>query len=294
MSKISLSGTGVALITPFKNLAIDFMDLKKVINHVINGGVDYLVGLGSTGEAALLNSREQKEVLDFIIEENGGRKPILAGNFTGNNTKELVERIKSYDFGGINALLISSPAYVKPSQKGIIDHYHSIADVSPIPIVLYNVPGRTSSNMHWETTTTLSQHENIIGIKEASGDMSQCEKIIANKQEGFYVTSGDDITALAMTGIGGDGVISVIANALPEIFSSMIRQAIIGNYDAARKLNHKTFALHHYLYNEGNPSGIKAACNVLGLCEKEVRLPLTSVTNQNYRAIKETLSIILG
>jgi 4-hydroxy-tetrahydrodipicolinate synthase len=287
-------GTGVAIITPFKNTKIDFDSLGKMVNHVINGGVQYIVILGSTGEAATLNYGEQKEVLDFVIKENKNRVPLVAGNFAAINTTEVVDRVSNYNFKGLDAILISSPAYVKPSQEGIYQHYIKIADASPVPVILYNVPSRTSSNMEWNTVVRLAKdHKNIIGIKEASGNMSQCTKILSNKPAGFFVTSGDDESALALTALGGDGVISVIANALPSQFSKMIQYGLEGDLKNANLLNQKTFGLHEYLYKEGNPTGIKAACALQNLCSKEVRLPLVALTPETELKMKAELSKII-
>jgi 4-hydroxy-tetrahydrodipicolinate synthase len=282
-------GTGVAIITPFKSYKIDYKSLEKMVNHVIEGGVTYIVVLGSTGEAATLSYKEQEEVLALVKTISREKVPLVAGNFAGINTAEIVERVKSFDFEGYDALLVSSPAYVKPSQEGIYRHYIEIAEVSPVPIILYNVPGRTSSNIEWQTAVKLASHPNIIGIKEASGNISQCTKIIANKPNSFFVTSGDDESALALTAIGGCGVISVIANALPDQFSKMINYSLEGNQKEANKLNNHTFGLHEYLYKEGNPVGIKAACEILGLCTKEVRLPLVSLSDNVYEKLKLSL-----
>lgn len=287
-------GTGVAIITPFRNNAIDYPALGNIIDYVINGGVNYIVALGSTGETATLNDAEAREILDFCIEKINNRVPLVAGNFGGNDTKELVKKIKEYQFDGVSAMLSSSPAYIKPSQEGIFRHYAAMADVSPIPIILYNVPGRTRSNMEWETTVRLAEHSRtFIGIKEASGDLIQTTRIIKNKPEHFIVTSGDDEVALPMTAAGGDGVISVMANALPKAFSQMINFALDQDYYAARELNFKTYDLHKWLYVEGNPVGIKSAMEILGYCTNEVRLPLAPLSAGNYTKLKEELESIM-
>ncbi|MBK8628180.1 MAG: 4-hydroxy-tetrahydrodipicolinate synthase [Saprospiraceae bacterium] len=288
-------GTGVAIITPFKNNEIDYPAFANIIEYVINGGVNYIVALGSTGETATLNETEARAVLDFCIEKIKNRVPLVAGNFGGNDTKELVKKIKEYNFDGISAILSSSPAYIKPSQEGIFRHYVSIADVCPIPLILYNVPGRTRSNMEWETTVRLAEYSPIIiGIKEASGDLIQTTRIIKNKPDHFIVTSGDDEVALAMTAVGGDGVISVMANALPKAFSQMINFALDQDYYAARELNFKTYDLHKWLYIEGNPVGIKSAMEVLGFCTNEVRLPLAPLSLSNYERLKLELESTLA
>ncbi|MBK8548063.1 MAG: 4-hydroxy-tetrahydrodipicolinate synthase [Saprospiraceae bacterium] len=283
-------GTGVAIVTPFKNNEIDFPALARVIEHVISGGVQYIVVLGSTGETATLNETEARQVLDFCLEKINNRVPVVAGNFGGNDTKELVSKIKNYNFSGVSAILSSSPAYVKPSQEGIFRHYQAVSDVSPVPVILYNVPGRTRSNMEWTTTVRLAEYsKNIIGIKEASGDLIQTTRIIKNKPADFIVTSGDDEVALPMVCIGGDGVISVMANALPTPFSAMISAALQNNYERARTLNFATYDLHHWLYIEGNPVGIKSALEILGFCSNEVRLPLSPLSSENYSKLSEVL-----
>lgn len=288
-----LRGTGVAIVTPFSAGKIDFTGLEKVINHVINGGVDYIVALGSTGEAAVLNLDEQVDILTFCKNLIADRVPLIAGNFAGNDTNALVSRIKEYDFEGISAILSASPAYVKPTQEGIFLHYSHIAANCPVPIILYNVPGRTRSNIEWYTTIRLANDfENIIAIKEASADLSQITKIIKNKPEDFLVISGDDETALATVAIGGDGVISVIANALPKTFSGMISSALKSDYKTATELNLACFDLHHWLYKEGNPAGIKAALKALNICSDEVRLPLTALSSSSYAELTKILTLI--
>ena len=287
-------GTGVALITPFKNNQVDFDALEKIINHIIDGGVDYLVILGSTGETATLNHEEAKSVLDFAISVNNARLPIVAGNFTGNNTNEVVKRIDEYDFTGVDALLSSSPGYVKPSQEGIFLHYMEMAKFSPVPIIIYNVPGRTQSNITWQTTVRLANASpKFIGIKEATGDLIQTTRIIKNKPADFIVTSGDDEVALPMVAVGGQGGISVIGNALPSQFSSLIRAALNDEYNEARRLNNQIYDLHKWLYIEGNPVGIKSAMSIMGFCTNEVRLPLASMSLENMKELEKVLKRIL-
>jgi 4-hydroxy-tetrahydrodipicolinate synthase len=288
-------GTGVAIITPFRNNEIDFDALGNIIEHVIAGGVDYIVALGSTGETATLNEYEARQILDYCIEKIDQRVPLVAGNFGWNDTKELVKKISTYNFEGISAILSSSPAYIKPSQEGIFRHYAAVAEVCPVPVILYNVPGRTRSNMEWETTVRLAEHSRtFIGIKEASGDLIQTTRILKNKPDHFIITSGDDEVALAMTAVGGDGVISVMANALPRQFSDMIRYALAQDYASARKLNFATYDLHKWLYIEGNPVGIKSAMEILGFCTNEVRLPLAPLSPDNYHRLRQELDKILS
>lgn len=286
-------GTGVAIITPFKDYEIDYPAFGRIIDYVIQGGVNYIVALGSTGEAATLSADEERAVLDFCIKHVDNRVPLVAGNFGGNNTRALEDKLKAYDFEGISAILSASPAYSKPTQEGIFQHYKAMADVSPVPIILYNVPGRTASNMSWQTTVRLAEYsERFVGIKEASGDLVQTINIIKHKPEHFIVTSGDDLVALPMALIGCDGVISVIANALPRAFSQMMNFALDRDVYAANELNMKTYDLHHWLYIEGNPVGVKATMEALGHCTREVRLPLSPMTDANYEKLKGSLAII--
>jgi 4-hydroxy-tetrahydrodipicolinate synthase len=283
-------GTGVAIITPFKNREIDFDAMSKIIDHIIEGKAEYIVALGSTGETATLDEKESRLVLDHVIEKVNKRVPIVAGNFGSNNTKDVCRYIKDFDFTGIDAILSSSPAYVKPSQEGIYQHYLSMAEVCPVDIILYNVPGRTRSNIEWETTVRLAEADRkFIGIKEASGDLIQATRIIKNRPSNFFVTSGDDEVALPMIACGGEGVISVMANAFPQSFSSMIRAALAEDYVQARKLNFQTYDLHKWLYVEGNPVGIKSAMEILGYCTNEVRLPLARMSSGNYEGLKKAV-----
>jgi len=287
-------GTGVALVTPFKKGKVDFDAIKRIIDHVIDGGVEYLVMLGSTGETATLTGEEARAILDLAIAHNSGRVPLVAGNFAGNNTLQVARQIADFDFTGIDAILSSSPAYVKPSQEGIYRHYMALEEVSPVPIIIYNVPGRTGSNLTWNTTVRLAEASpKFIGIKEATGDLIQTTRIIKNKPEDFFVTSGDDEVALPMVSVGGHGGISVIGNALPAQFSDLIRSALAGDYDVAKSLNEKIYNLHHWLYIEGNPVGIKTAMEILGFCTNEVRLPLHPMSRENYRLLEKALRAIV-
>lgn len=286
------SGLGVALVTPFNDEHdIDFPQLSKLVDHVIDGGVDYLVVLGSTGEADLLSLDEKRAVLDFVIKHNDGRKPIMAGCFGWNNTKVLCEYIESFDFTGIDAILSSCPAYIKPTQEGIYQHYMAMADVSPVPIMLYNVPGRTVSNMAWDTTTRLClSTDKFIGIKEASGDMIKASHIIYHRSRtDFVVTSGDDETALPMMGAGGDGVISVIANVYPRQMKSLVDAALAEDIATAKHYNRLLYPMHRHLYAEGNPTGIKAALKHKGIGNGKLRLPLLSMSKHNEAKLKTVM-----
>lgn len=289
------SGTGVALITPFTNGKVDFPALKKIVAHTLAGGVDFLVALGTTGEDATLSQEESVQVLKFIIKENSGKVPIVAGMFGGNNTAALVEKIGAFDFEGVDAIMSSSPAYVKPNQEGIFQHYMALAAVSPVPIIIYNVPGRTASNITAATAVRLANaSKKFIAIKDAGGSIEQGTKIIKDKPEGFLLLSGDDENALALVGCGSDGVISVIANAYPKEFATMIRSALNGDYTTAQQLNLLLLDVHHYLYVEGNPVGIKAAMEVLGFCNSEVRAPLAQMSAANYDGLKAEMAKVIG
>ncbi len=286
-------GTGIALVTPFlEDGSIDFDSLKKLIEHDIKGGVEYLVSLGTTGETATLNKEEKLQVLRFTAEVVDGRVPLVAG-FGGNDTRELLESIKAFDFKGYDGLLSASPYYSKPTQEGIYQHYKAVAYASPVPVILYNVPGRTSSNVTAETTLRLARdHKNIIAIKEASGNFDQVMQIIKNKPDGFLVISGDDLITLPLIGCGADGVISVIGNAMPADFSEMVRLALKNDFVAARKLHYKLTDLTNLLFVEGNPGGVKATLQHLGICTDQVRLPLWRISDGLKAKLKQELDTI--
>lgn len=291
MKQHKLSGTGVAIITPFQGYEIDYPALGRQIDHVINGGVDYIVSLGTTGEAVTLSQAECRAVFDYTIKKVNGRVPLVAGLFGSNYTEKLVRAIQEYDFTGFDAIMSSSPAYNKPPQEGIYQHYMAMARVSPLPIIIYNVPSRTGSNVSPETVLRLAHaSEKFIGVKEASGDLTQGMKIIKDRPKDFLVLSGDDPTALSLMANGGDGVISVIANAFPEHFSSMTRAALNGDYTTAAKLNLDLLDIHPLLYVEGNPTGIKAALEIKGLCTKDVRIPMVPLSPSNYEALATELA----
>lgn len=275
----------MALITPFSaDMSIDWESLERCIEHVITGGVEYIVSLGTTGEAITLTSRECQQVFDFTVDKSKGRVPVVAGWFGANSTMHLLERLKNVDLRRADAILASSPAYNKPSQEGIFRHYMEVAKASPVPIILYNVPSRTSSNVAPETFVRLSHgSEKFVGVKEASGNLVQAQYIIKHRaSEDFLVLSGDDQITLGMVACGGDGVISVIANSHPAEFSEMVRAGLKGDLAKARQLNDLLHDIHPLLYCEGNPVGIKAAMNILGLCQNELRLPLVPMGKSNY------------
>lgn len=290
-----LSGTGVALVTPFKNGKLDWDGLERVIEHVIAGGVEFLVSLGTTGESVTCSDDEQRQILDFTIKINRGRLPLVAGVFGGNNTAAVVEKINGFNFEGIDALLSSNPAYNKPGQEGIYQHYMALADASPRPIIIYNVPSRTSSNMTAETTLRLAHaSEKFIAVKEASDDIYQVMKIIKGRPEGFLVLSGDDFITLPLIACGGDGVISVIANTVPRPFTDMVRAACRNDMPTAQNLNMQLLELYKLLFLEGNPVGVKAAMELQGICNREVRLPLVPMSETGIHLLMAELEKVTG
>lgn len=288
-------GTGVALVTPFKEGRVDWDSLEKIIEHVIEGGVEFLVSLGTTGESVTTSEEEQRQILDFTIRVNRGRLPVVAGVFGGNNTAELVRKMHGFHFEGIDALLCSNPAYNKPSQEGIFQHYMALAEASPLPIIIYNVPSRTASNMTAETTLRLAHaSDKFLGIKEASDDIYQITKIIKGKPANFLVLSGDDFITLPLIASGGDGVISVIANTTPRPFTDMVRAALRFDMPQAQKLNLRLLDLYRLLFTEGNPAGVKAALEVQGLCSRDTRLPLVPMSEGGQQLIRAELAKIQG
>ncbi len=271
-------GTGVALITPFKDdLTVDVEALKDLVNFQIENGIDYMVVLGTTGESATLTSKEKQLVIDTVVSENNGRIPLVLG-IGGNNTAKVSEEVKSTDLSAFDAVLSVSPYYNKPSQEGIFQHYKAVAAASPKPIIMYNVPGRTGSNMLPETVKRLAQVDNIIGIKEAAGDIVQAMKIIDAVPEGFLVISGDDMITLPMVLAGGHGVISVIAQGLPAEFSKMVKLGLERKVDEAYKLHYKVAPSIDLIFAEGNPVGIKALLKKRGIVKNNLRLPLVAST----------------
>ncbi|MEE9460214.1 MAG: 4-hydroxy-tetrahydrodipicolinate synthase [Bacteroidales bacterium] len=293
MKKSTFTGTGVALVTPFKkDDSIDFRALANVIEHVIKNGVEYLVALGTTGETPVLSDKEQGEVIKHVMKVNGGRLPLVVG-MGGNHTRQQIERIKNTNFDGIAAILTASPYYSKPNQKGIYNHYMAIAGASPVPVIIYNVPSRTGSNISAETTLKLAAEcENFAGIKEASGNMVQIMKIAKDKPAGFDLISGDDALTLPMISTGGCGVISVIGNAFPRQFSEMVRLALDNRWDEARSIHYSLLEIIDQLFIEGSPAGVKAALNILNICENQVRLPLTTVSRTTYGRLTELIRSI--
>ena len=285
-----LKGTGVAMVTPFRNDdSIDFNALEKLTRHLVKGGVEFLVVMGTTGENPTLSVQEQEAVLNHIADVSEKKLPIVFG-IGGNNTQAVINRIKNTDFTNIDAILSAAPYYNKPTQKGLYIHYKNIAGVSPVPVILYNVPGRTSVNISAETTIKLANDfENIIAVKEASGNLNQVMQILKNKPKDFTVLSGDDTYTLPYISLGMKGVISVTANAYPKQFSDMVRAALKHDIKTAQKLHYKLLDFTEALFSEGNPGGIKAALEILGICKKYVRLPLASVSRKTYNHIEDLM-----
>lgn len=282
-------GTGVALVTPFNaDGSVDFDGLKNLINHLIDGKVEYLVSLGTTGEASTLDKHEKKKIWDFTAEVNNGRLPLVAG-LGGNNTAELVAQISAFEASGYDAILSASPYYNKPTQEGIYQHYKAVSEASALPVLLYNVPGRTGSNVSAETTCRLAtDFKNIIATKEASANFDQFNQILRDKPEDFMLISGDDPAALPMIAMGAVGVISVIGNALPSQLSDMIRLCLSSRFNDAVPLHLQMIEFTRLMFAEGNPGGVKAALKHLGVCGDTVRLPLVGVSaSLEQQIIKE-------
>ena len=267
-------GTGVALATPFhENLEVDFAGLNRLVDHVVNGGADYLVVMGTTGESPTLKPKEKLDVLSAVVERVDSRVPIVYG-VGGNDTHALVEHLSKLDTTHIDAVLSANPYYNKPVQRGIVYHYQRAADVSKVPLVLYNVPGRTASNLLAETTLELAEHENIIGTKEASGDLIQCAQIAAHKPEDFLLISGDDMLTVPMISVGAKGVISVMANFIPDKFTEMVNVGLNSKFEEANEIYYRLLSLNQLLMKEGNPTGLKYALKVANICEPHLRPPL--------------------
>jgi 4-hydroxy-tetrahydrodipicolinate synthase len=286
-----LRGTGVALITPFtKDNRIDFNALGKVIDAMIDGGVEYLVSLGTTGETPVLNNTEKIEILNFTYDRVAARLPIVVG-IGGNDTADLIHDLTHFPLEKATAILSASPYYNKPSQEGIYQHYKMVAAAATKPVILYNVPGRTGRNMTAATTLRLANEvENIIGIKEASGDMSQCMQILRDKPQDFLVVSGDDALALPQMACGMEGVISVAANAYPKEFGNMIRACLLQNYKAAKQINDQLIEAYDLMFVENNPAGVKAFMVEQGLIDNYLRMPNVPLSNIVHQQIKQFLA----
>ena len=290
MVQSKIKGVGVALITPFDNYKVDYDALARMVEHVINGGVDYIVALGSTAETATLSLKERHEVLRFIVEHVAGRVPIVAG-MGSNDTHALVEQLRTFDLSGTVAILSVVPFYNKPSQEGIYRHFMAVAEASPVPVIIYNVPGRTGVNMTAETTLRLAHAtEKIVAVKEASGNIEQMQHIIDARPANFLVLSGDDGLTVELIKRGGEGVISVAANAFIKDFSNCIHTAMNGDIEAAEREMERLTAPINLLFKEGNPTGVKAMCAAMGLTRDEVRQPLVEATKELMAEIKSAIA----
>ncbi len=287
-----IKGTGVALVTPFKSdKSIDYESLQKLVDFVINNGVDYLVVMGTTAENPTLNSIEKQSIIKFIIKKNNKRVPVVLG-VGGYDTNVVIENIKQVNVKEIDAILSVSPYYNKPNQTGLYEHFAAIAKNSPLPIILYNVPGRTGVNISASTTLKLAKNfKNIIAIKEASGNMEQIMEIIEKKTIGFEVISGDDGLTLPLISVGAIGVISVVANALPKDFSSMVNLALSGKFNEAKDIHYKLLEFTRLIFAEGSPAGVKCALKKLGIIENYLRLPLVPVSNELSLKIIQNINI---
>ena len=283
-------GLGIALVTPFKSDgSVDYEALKRLLDYQIKNGADFLCILATTGETPTLTADEKKQIKDLVIERVGGRLPILIG-CGGNNTAAVVEELKTGDFAGIDGVLSVCPFYNKPSQEGLYQHFKAIAEATKLPVVLYNVPGRTGVNMTAQTTVRLANDcPNIVAIKEAAGNLEQVDEIIKNKPDSFDVISGDDALTFPMVACGAVGVISVIGNALPKEFSRMLRLEMKGEFESARKIHHKFTDLFNLLFVDGNPAGVKAMLNEMGMIENVLRLPLVPTRLTTMQRISECL-----
>jgi 4-hydroxy-tetrahydrodipicolinate synthase len=283
-------GTGVAIVTPFKNdSSIDFSALGRVVNHVIKGGINYIVVLGTTGESVTLSKDEKKAVVCYIKEAIDGRIPLVVG-IGGNNTQEVINQVRNTDLTGVDGILSVAPYYNKPNQRGLFQHFKAIATSSPVPVILYNVPGRTCSNIAADTCIQLAHDcENIVAIKEASGDMEQIMKIIKGKPENFSVISGNDMDTLPIIALGGAGVISVLGNAFPAECSEMVNHSLKFNFKAAREIQFRFLEMTELLFTDGNPAGVKAILSIMNLCQNNLRLPLVAVNKPIYSRIQKAI-----
>lgn len=289
--KNKLSGLGVAMITPFQNDGkIDYKGLEKLTNYLIQGEVDYLVVQGTTGENVTLSEEEKQDVLQFVVEVNKGRKPIVYG-VGGNNTASIVKKLSTLNTAGVDAILSVSPYYNKPTQEGIFQHFQAVCEASPLPVILYNVPGRTGSNMQVSTTIRIAQKcPNAVAIKEASGDVMQIMQVVREAPESFLVISGDDGITLPLLAAGCRGVISVIGNAFPREFSSLVHHALNGDFNKALPIHHRLFDLYSALFTEGNPAGVKEVLHFLNVCSNHTRLPLVPVSEKHSQFLYKILA----
>jgi len=287
--RTKLRGTGVAIITPFKrDFSVDYTALEKLIDFIIDNGVEYIVTLGTTGESPTINKEEKISIINFTYEKVNGRVPVVVG-VGGNNTQEAVADLKHFPLREATAILSVSPYYSKPSQEGLYLHYKAIAEAAPQPVILYNVPGRTGRNLAAETVLRLAELPNIAGIKEAGGDMMQCMQILKYRPDDFLVSSGDDALGFPQIACGMDGVISVIANCMPQEFSGMVRATLDGRLSEAKAINDTLLEAYQLLFVENNPAGVKSFLTHLGLIENVLRLPVTPVSEALHQKIRQFL-----
>jgi 4-hydroxy-tetrahydrodipicolinate synthase len=283
-------GTGVAIVTPFKNdSSIDFAALGRVVNHVINGGVNYIVVMGTTGESVTLTKDEKKAIISYVAEVTAERVPLVVG-IGGNSTQEVINCVRHTNLEGIDGILSVAPYYNKPNQRGLFQHFKAVATCSPVPVIMYNVPGRTCSNISSDTCLELAHEcENIVAVKEASGDMAQIMRIIKGKPDNFSVISGDDMMTIPIIACGGSGIISVLANAYPAATTELVSNALKNNYKAARELQFRYLEMIDLLFIDGNPSGVKAILNIMNICQNNLRLPLVPVNRTIYTRIQKAI-----
>ena len=280
-------GLGVAMVTPFEaDGSVDEVSLRRLSQHLINGGADYLVVMGTTGENPTINANEQARILDIVQEENQGNKPIVFG-IGGNHTAAVCKRLKETKLEGVDGILSVSPYYNKPNQEGIFQHYRQISDQSPLPVIMYNVPGRTGSVVSAETSLKISELSNIVATKEASGDMGIVMEILRNKSDDFLVVSGDDDLTLPYISAGMEGVISVIGNAYPREYGQMVHKALSGEYEQARALHYKLLPMIRAIFMDGNPGGVKYLLSKMGICKNEFRLPVWPANDATCKAIDQ-------
>lgn len=283
-------GTGVAIVTPFKNdTSIDFAAFGRVLNHIISGGVNYIVVMGTTGESVTLTKDEKKALISYAVETIDNRVPLVVG-IGGNNTQEVINSVRHADLTGVDGILSVAPYYNKPGQKGLFQHFKAIATSCPIPVIMYNVPGRTGCNITSDTCLELAHEcENIVAVKEASGDISQIMRIIKGKPENFSLISGDDMMTIPVIAAGGSGVISVLANAFPAQCSELVNQSLKNNFKSARDIQFHFLEMIELLFIEGNPSGVKAMLNIMNICQNNLRLPLVPVSRPVYTRIQKAI-----
>jgi len=288
-------GTGVAITTPFrKDGSIDFKSLAIHLEYLLKNGIDYLVVLGTTGETPVLNKDEKQALVSFVVETAGKKAPVVVG-IGGNHTQSVIDSINETDFTGIDAILSVSPYYNKPNQNGLYQHFKAIAEASPVPVILYNVPGRTGCNLNSETTLKLAKDfRQIVAVKEASGNMSQIMNLLQDKPGNFRIISGDDALTFPMISLGATGVISVIANAFPAEFSTMVKYALSGKTEEARKIHYRLLPAMEAIFTEGNPAGVKSILEILGISSNYLRLPLVPVSKELYKKLEKIVKEILN